>query len=122
MAEAEGKRICKWLLVKQSIERDIISGRLPAGSQLPTIEQMVELYGIGKSTGMRVLDELSKDNLIYRQVGKGCFVKPFIRERLRKSHAEETKEELMQSIRRAVEAGFTADDISRITADVIGDE
>lgn len=115
----QGKRTCKWLAVKKAIEREIVCGNIAAGSQIPTLDQLVVKYSIGRTTAQRVLDELSKDGLIIRRVGKGCYVRPFVRERIKESHREEAREELAQSVSYALDVGVSASDIESIVAETI---
>lgn len=115
----QGNRNYKWLEVKRAIEREIVGGNIAAGSQIPTIDQLVVKYSIGRTTAQRVIDELAKDGLILRRAGKGCFVRPFVRERIKESYREEAKTELIKSVTYALDMGVTAKDIESIVAKTI---
>jgi GntR family transcriptional regulator len=56
------------------LRSDILAGRLSAGSQLPTIDQLSECYGVAKVTVRQALALLAAEGLIDRLQGKGTFV------------------------------------------------
>jgi GntR family transcriptional regulator len=57
------------------LRSDILEGRLQAGAQLPTLDQLSERYGVARVTVRQALGVLSDDGLIERVQGKGTFVK-----------------------------------------------
>ena len=110
---------CKWLEAKRAIERDIVVGNISAGAQIPTIEQLVIKYGIGRTTAQRVLDELEKDGLIMRKPGKGCYVRPFVKERVRGKREAEAKDGIIQSVSSALDIGIDAKEIEKTVAETV---
>jgi GntR family transcriptional regulator len=57
------------------LRSDIFEGRLQAGAQLPTLDQLSERYGVARVTVRQALGVLADDGLIERVQGKGTFVK-----------------------------------------------
>ncbi|MFD2205976.1 PLP-dependent aminotransferase family protein [Kiloniella antarctica] len=56
------------------LKKDISSGHLVAGEQLPTQDELVEHTGIAKSTIARAYQAANSEKLINTVVGKGSFV------------------------------------------------
>ena len=75
-----------WEKVKSDIEVKIIKGEYAVGYKIPTIVELQIEYGIGKTTAQKIVSELYKEGTIVKKVGVGCFVKPFVKERLLEKH------------------------------------
>lgn len=58
-----------------SIRAAIKSGTLPAGHQLPTVQEMTERLGIARGTIKRAYDELELAGLVEKAQGRGTFVR-----------------------------------------------
>lgn len=52
----------------------IIEGRWPSGTQLPTLDQLSDRYGVAKVTVRQALAVLASERLVERVQGKGTFV------------------------------------------------
>ncbi|MCA9879902.1 MAG: GntR family transcriptional regulator [Thermomicrobiales bacterium] len=61
-------------LVAADMRKAIVSGRYPAGSQLPTEAEMSATYGVSRVTYRQALQALEDEGLITRQQGVGSFV------------------------------------------------
>ena len=57
-----------------SLLNDIRTGRYQAGQQLPTEQELAELFQVSKITSRRALDLLVDEGCITRISGKGSFV------------------------------------------------
>ncbi|CAB5110581.1 hypothetical protein D3OALGB2SA_2381 [Olavius algarvensis associated proteobacterium Delta 3] len=66
------KSTCKQVM-KQILE-SIESGRLQPGDQLPTEQQLIEMFGVGRSTIREATSTLSMLGYLQSIQGKGCFV------------------------------------------------
>lgn len=119
MERTSGTKNFKWLQVKLALERDIIVGNYNAGDQIPTIEQLMVKYSIGRTSAQRVLNELAEEGLIVRKVGKGCFVKPFVRERIRDDHREEAITSLKKAVVSLSEIGLSKTEINAFVRDAL---
>ena len=58
-----------------SIRVAIKNGTLPAGHQLPTVQEMTERLGIARGTIKRAYDELELAGLVEKAQGRGTFVR-----------------------------------------------
>lgn len=56
------------------INERITSGEWEAGYQLPTDRELAERFGIARNTVRRTLEQMERDQLIVRHVGRGSFV------------------------------------------------
>ena len=58
-----------------SIRAAIKNGTLPAGQQLPTVQEMTGILGIARGTIKRAYDELELAGLVEKAQGRGTFVR-----------------------------------------------
>jgi GntR family transcriptional regulator of arabinose operon len=58
------------------LKKQIMSGEMKPGDQLPTEAQLSTTFNVSRITSKRALSELEKEHLIYRVQGKGSFVNP----------------------------------------------
>jgi GntR family transcriptional regulator len=61
--------------VAAELRKQINSGALPPGSQLPSMAQLREMYGVSNTVVRDALNELRRDGLTIGQQGKGVFVR-----------------------------------------------
>lgn len=57
------------------LEEEILSGRLPAGTKLPSERQLAERHGVSRPTVREVLRTLAERNLVEISPGRGSFVR-----------------------------------------------
>lgn len=81
-----GENIYTWQSVKNDLELKIIRGEYKAGERIPPVRKIAEIYDIGTSTATKTLSQLCEDGTIYQRRGVGCFVKPYVREKLIEKH------------------------------------
>ena len=65
----------KYAQVVAGVQERISDGRYPAGSMLPSEDQLVKEWGMSRTTVIRALQILSRDGWIESQQGKGRFVR-----------------------------------------------
>jgi len=91
-----------------AIMKDIASGKLPAGFQLPTVRQLAEEMDISKGTIKHAYESLKHMGAIEMTQGRGCFV-------LGKEDTQSRKEQAMTAIDNMLEEleglGFTPKEI-----------
>ena len=63
--------IPKYILLKDKINQDILSGVYPIDSKLPTENELADLYGVSRSTIRQALDLLVKEEIITKRWGSG---------------------------------------------------
>ncbi|MFE9360352.1 GntR family transcriptional regulator [Streptomyces olivaceoviridis] len=60
--------------IVQDVRDKIRSGRLTAGTKLPSTRELADEYGVAPGTVQRALTELRTAGLIYSHQGRGSFV------------------------------------------------
>lgn len=60
--------------LQERLERAIETGELPAGSRLPTENELSQRYEVSRVTVRKALEELSKSGGLVRKPGKGTFI------------------------------------------------
>src|SRR5579859_1988884 len=75
MHTIEAVGISRYQAVVDAFAADIRSGRLPAGTRLPTHRQLAALEGIALVTASRVYAELEAVGLVSGEQGRGTFVR-----------------------------------------------
>ncbi|WP_339102019.1 GntR family transcriptional regulator [Candidatus Enterococcus clewellii] len=60
--------------VAEQIKADILSGKYPVGSLLPTESELEELFGVSKITIRRAIEILADEELLEKKSGKGTTV------------------------------------------------
>lgn len=63
-----------YLQIATLIRRRITSGQWAEGYQIPTLEDLMAEFGVGRVTVRQALDIIERDGLVRRQRGRGTFV------------------------------------------------
>lgn len=63
-----------YVALSNLLRSEIHEGRWAPGSQLPTLDQLSDMYGVARVTVRQALSVLAEDGLIDRMQGKGTFV------------------------------------------------
>ena len=79
--------------VASLLRHQIMSGTLPAGSQLPPLSELTQTMGVARMTIRQAMDSLEGEGLIERHLGRGTFVRQV---ELPKRHTLKMKAELEQ--------------------------
>jgi GntR family transcriptional regulator of arabinose operon len=69
-----GRRLPKYLQLKQEILSWLQSGQLEPHSQLPSEHEIAGQFGMSRQTVRQTLGEMEKEGWLYRLQGKGTFV------------------------------------------------
>lgn len=67
-------RILKYILIRNSLKKQIQLGDYKIGDFLPSENELCKSYSITRTTARKALDELQKEGFIERQHGKGSIV------------------------------------------------
>jgi len=65
--------------VADDLRQQISDGRLPVGSQLPTVSQLMESYGVSNTVIKAAINQLKAENAVIGQQGKGVYVRQLYR-------------------------------------------
>ncbi len=68
--------VSRYIQLATLFRRRIESGQWPAGSQIPTLEELIEECGVARATIRQALGLLEAEGLITRHRAKGTFVTP----------------------------------------------
>jgi GntR family transcriptional regulator len=99
----------------QQVHREVMLGRLRPGEQLPTVKEVVDALAVNPNTVVKAYGELEHDGIVVRRQGVGTFVAP----------SPPTGPlaappgllaSLVRWVRRAREAGLTAEQIHALLA------
>lgn len=80
--------------IKTQIKEAILSGKISAGTQLPSIRLMAKDLNVGIITVKRAYEELEREGIIVSMQGKGCFVKEIDRDSVKKMYRLMLKEQM----------------------------
>lgn len=96
----------------QQLLRQMESGELSPGDQLPTTRQLAVKLGINFNTVARAYRQLDKEGLISTQPGRGTFILEPTRSGSRRKQKDSRIEELTRYyIRKAANLGFEPEEI-----------
>ncbi len=108
-------------VVKQ-VQKQIIAGKLPAGSALPSIRKLALDLQISVITTKRAYDELERDGFINTVGGKGSFVAEQSREMLTEKKMREVEKILAQAVKEARSLGIKLGDMQVMLDLIYGGE
>lgn len=63
----------KYRQLLEILRKQVISGQIPPGGQLPTEDALIEHYGISRGTVRKAIDQLEAERLIRKEHGVGSF-------------------------------------------------
>lgn len=65
--------------VADDLRQQISDGRLPVGSQLPTVAQLMAAYDVSSTVIKSAISQLKTENVVIGQQGKGVYVRQLFR-------------------------------------------
>lgn len=66
-----------YVQIAEHLKDNIKIGKWKEGEKIPTEKDLCEIYNVSRITIRKAIDELVKENLLYRDRPKGTFVTPF---------------------------------------------
>lgn len=107
--------------VVDGIERGILLGLFPTGTQLPSVRELSQSLGINPNTIQKSYAELTRRGVICPSPGSGCFVTDDACERLRE-RARARLEDLRRLAAELLGAGVAAEELIGAIRDVCDTE
>lgn len=81
------KSISKYEIIKRELREKITSMEYKPNQVLPSESELCKKYQVSRITVRRAVDDLVKENMVYRMKGKGCFVRENSTEGLSRIHS-----------------------------------
>lgn len=107
----EGKPI--FVQIAEQIENDIIDGRLPEESQVPSTNEFAVFHHINPATAGKGVNLLVDDGILYKRRGIGMFVSSGARQQLLHKRAAKFRDDYLRPLlREAAKLGLTPGDIN----------
>lgn len=98
--------------IAERIEDDIIEGRLPEESQVPSTNQFASFFQINPATAAKGVNLLVDENILYKKRGIGMFVTTGARAKLMDKRKEHFYEQyVVAMIREAEKLSITTDQL-----------
>lgn len=99
--------------IAERIEDDIIEGRLPEESQVPSTNQFASFYQINPATAAKGVNLLVDQGILYKKRGIGMFVAEGARAKLMEKRREQFFEQyVVTMIREAKKLGITVEQLT----------
>jgi DNA-binding transcriptional regulator YhcF (GntR family) len=99
----------------EQVRREVMLGRLQIGDQLPTLKEVVEALAINPNTVAKAYAELEHEGLVVRRQGVGTFIAS-TPPALLLAAPPALLSSLLRWVRRAKEAGMSADQVRALVA------
>jgi GntR family transcriptional regulator len=97
--------------INNQIKELVLSGKLEANMQLPSLRLMASDLKVGVVTVKRAYEELEKEGIITNLQGRGCFVNKLDTDRIRGIHLNMLKERLLDIKEFADQSGITKSEL-----------
>lgn len=99
--------------VKRAFKLAVISGRLKEGDKVMSLRDLAVKLQINPNTIIKIYGQLENEGYLYGRPGSGYFVK-LDKKRVKKEKYELFREETLDYIAKAIEMGYSFDDILEI--------
>lgn len=104
-----------FIQIAERIEDDIIEGRLPEESQVPSTNQFAAFYKINPATAAKGVNLLVDEEILYKKRGIGMFVATGAQATLIKKRSKQFYETyVVTMMREAEKLGITAEQLSEM--------
>ncbi|MFB9278872.1 GntR family transcriptional regulator [Cohnella cellulosilytica] len=99
--------------IAERVENDILEGRLPEESQVPSTNQFAAFYQINPATVLKGINLLVDQGILYKKRGIGMFVATGVREIIMGKRKEQFYEQYVVSmIKEAEKLGITTEQLT----------
>lgn len=110
-----------WFETKIDIEMKIIKGVYEENSRFPSLQELTEIYGIGKSTAQKVSTALYEEKILEKQRGIGFFVKENTRKKLYEKHHINLEKKVQEVVDYAYKMGIHENELEEMVAKIINE-
>lgn len=100
--------------IREQLKEQILSGRIPEGTTLPSIRQLAKEVGVSVVTTTRAYSELETEGFIATMQGKGSVVLPTDNNLLREQYLLRIEEGLSTAIETAKAMGMSMEELDGI--------
>ncbi|MFC4601702.1 GntR family transcriptional regulator [Cohnella hongkongensis] len=99
--------------IAERVENDILEGRLPEESQVPSTNQFAAFFQINPATVLKGINLLVDQGILYKKRGIGMFVASGVREIIISKRKEQFYEQFVVSmIKEAEKLGITTEQLT----------
>lgn len=103
-----------YMQIKEQIEEQILSGRIPENTVLPSIRKMAAELLVSVITTTRAYKELEADGFIATVPGKGCIVLPPDNEILREQYLKRMEDGMIQAVVSAGKLKMSLEEVTEV--------
>ncbi|TVX98273.1 GntR family transcriptional regulator [Cohnella terricola] len=104
-----------FMQIAERIENDIIEGRLPEESQVPSTNQFAAFYQINPATVMKGVNLLVDQEILYKKRGIGMFVATGVREKIVEKRKEQFFEQyVVTMVKEAEKLGINEEQLTEM--------
>lgn len=100
--------------IREQLKEQMLNGRIPEGTTLPSIRQLAKETGVSVITTTRAYSELEAEGFIATMQGKGSVVLPTDNKLLREQYLLRIEEGLSTAIDTAKAMGMSREDLTGI--------
>lgn len=107
--------------IREQLKEQILNGRIPEGTTLPSIRQLAKEVGVSVITTTRAYSELEAEGFIATMQGKGSVVLSTDNNLLREKYLVRIEEEFSTAIETAKAMGMPMEELTGIFQNLIND-
>ncbi len=107
--------------IREQLKEQILNGRIPEGTTLPSIRQLAKEVGVSVITTTRAYSELEAEGFIATMQGKGSVVLSTDNNLLREKYLVRIEEELSTAIETAKAMGMSMEELAAVFQNLIND-
>lgn len=107
--------------IREQLKEQILNGRIPEGTTLPSIRQLAKEVGVSVITTTRAYSELEAEGFIATMQGKGSVVLSTDNSLLREKYLVRIEEELSTAIETAKAMGMPMEELTGIFQNLVND-
>lgn len=107
--------------IREQLKEQILNGRIPEGTTLPSIRQLAKEVGVSVITTTRAYSELEAEGFIATMQGKGSVVLSTDNNLLREKYLVRIEEELSTAIETAKAMGMPMEELAAVFQNLMND-